>query len=155
MENLIPPEWPDSPHEIASGIFFTEHEVDAGLYDTTSLSAWLQDVANVEGFCIHRIDYILCTDAYLLSINQQYLDHDYYTDIITFPLQDNPIIAEIYISIDRVKENALVMGIAWENELHRVMVHGVLHLCGYNDHEEEVEKVMRSKEEEHLRRLKR
>ncbi|HQW03710.1 MAG TPA: rRNA maturation RNase YbeY, partial [Saprospiraceae bacterium] len=92
-------------------------------------------------------------DEFLLEINRNHLDHDYYTDIITFPLNDNPLIAEIYISIDRVQENATGLNIPFEDELHRVMIHGVLHLCGYDDHEEEDIRVIRKKEEFYLKKL--
>ena len=94
------------------------------------------------------LNYIFCSDKYLLDINRRFLDHDFYTDIITFPLgeNENEIEAEIYISIDRVKENSKKLKIDFKTELHRVMFHGVLHLIGYDDKTKTQEKAMRKKE---------
>ncbi len=82
------------------------------------------------------LNFIFCTDAYLLELNRKYLNHDYYTDIITFPYRQypQPLEADIYISIDRVNENALQRGISFQDELLRVIIHGVLHLLGFDDH---------------------
>lgn len=151
MEDLIP-DWPDTEEDEA-GIFFTSHDVDFVVSETDKLSAWIQHAINTEGVDLHRIDMVFCTDAFLLDINIRHLDHDYYTDIITFPLNDNPLIAEIYISIDRVRDNAKTLNIPFETELHRVMIHGVLHLCGYDDHEEEDIRIIRKKEELYLKEL--
>ena len=103
----------------------------------------------------HRIDtinYIFCSDEYLLSINQVYLQHDTYTDIITFDLSNNKteIVSDIYISIDRVKENAQKFNSNMEHELHRVLFHGILHLCGLKDKSKQDAALMRSKEEYYL-----
>ena len=103
----------------------------------------------------HRIDtinYIFCSDEYLLSINQEYLQHDTYTDIITFDLSNNKteIVSDIYISIDRVKENAQKFNSNIEHELHRVLFHGILHLCGLKDKSQQDAALMRSKEEYYL-----
>ena len=103
----------------------------------------------------HRIDtinYIFCSDEYLLSINQEYLQHDTYTDIITFDLSNNKteIVSDIYISIDRVKENAQKFNSNIEHELHRVLFHGILHLCGLKDKSKQDAALMRSKEEYYL-----
>ena len=103
----------------------------------------------------HRIDtinYIFCSDEYLLSINQEYLQHDTYTDIITFDLSNNKIeiVSDIYISIDRVKENAQKFNSNMEHELHRVLFHGILHLCGLKDKSKQDAALMRSKEEYYL-----
>ena len=103
----------------------------------------------------HRIDtinYIFCSDEYLLSINQEYLQHDTYTDIITFDLSNNKteIVSDIYISIDRVKENAQKFNSSMEQELHRVLFHGILHLCGLKDKSKQDAALMRSKEEYYL-----
>ena len=97
---------------------------------------------------IHSLNIIFCSDDYLLSINQQYLNHDYFTDIITFDLSEqNEVTADIYISIDRVRENAKALGVSIKNELHRVVFHGALHLCGYKDKKPAEIKIMRAKEE--------
>ena len=151
MEDLIP-DWPGTEEE-ESGIFFTVHDVDFELPDPDKVSVWIAEAIEEEGFGLHRIDYIFCSDAYLLEVNQTHLDHDFFTDIITFPLNADPIMAEIYISIDRVKENAAGLNIPFEDELYRVMIHGVLHLCGYDDHEEEDIRVIRSKEEEYIEKI--
>jgi len=98
------------------------------------------------------INYILCTDKYLLNINRQFLQHDYYTDIITFGLSDpdEPISAEIYISVDRVKDNALEFGSSYKKEMHRVLFHGALHLCGYKDKKKKDAVIMRKMEDKYI-----
>lgn len=97
---------------------------------------------------IQEINYIFCTDEYLLKINQDYLSHDYYTDIISFDHSINQTIlsGDIYISIDRVKENAAKFKVPFKSELHRVLIHGVLHYLGYKDKTKEEVQIMRSKE---------
>ncbi len=97
-----------------------------------------------------EITFIFCSDDYLLGINQSYLNHDTYTDIITFPLELDPIESNIFISIDRVKENAKQLKITFSSELRRVMAHGILHLLGYKDKTEEEKKNMRKAEEKAL-----
>ena len=151
MENLIP-DWPET-EEDESGIFFTSNDVTFEPDDPQRLIQWILDTVEAEGHELNRLEIVFCSDEVLLEINRNHLDHDYYTDIITFPLNDNPLIAEIYISIDRVQENAAGLNIPFEDELHRVMIHGVLHLCGYDDHEDSDIIVIRKKEEEYLRIL--
>ena len=104
-----------------------------------------------------RVSYIFCTDEFVLSINKQFLNHDFYTDIITFPLgeTDKEIEAEIYISVDRVKDNADKFKSDFSDELNRVIFHGVLHLMGYKDKSKADKETMRGKENEWLRRFKR
>ncbi|MEM9324584.1 MAG: rRNA maturation RNase YbeY [Bacteroidota bacterium] len=115
--------------------------------DTASIAHWLEDIAANEGLEIDEINYVFCSDEHLLSINRQYLHHDYYTDIITFDYSEDVILAgDIYISLDRVRENASTFKDTFERELHRVMVHGLLHLMGYQDKSDEEAKEMRSKE---------
>lgn len=99
----------------------------------------------VEAICI---DYIFCTDEYLLEINRNALNHDYYTDIITFPLHEKgrPVEAEIYVSLDRIRDNAIANNATFKNELVRVISHGALHLCGYKDKHKADIAVMRNKE---------
>ena len=98
------------------------------------------------------INYIFCDDEYLLEINQQYLDHDTLTDIISFDYcVGNELHGDIFISVERVRENALDFDVKFEEELLRVMAHGVLHYCGYKDKSEEDEKLMRQKEEEKIK----
>ncbi|MDZ4748311.1 MAG: rRNA maturation RNase YbeY [Saprospiraceae bacterium] len=151
MADLIP-DWPET-EEDETGIFFTSNDVAFEPSDPERLIHWILHTIEAEGHELHRMDIIFCSDAFLLEINRDHLDHDYYTDIITFPLNDHPLIAEIYISTDRVQENAAGLHIPFEEELLRVMIHGVLHLCGYDDHEEEDIRVIRSKEEMYLGKL--
>ena len=153
MENIIVPSWPGI-HREKPNIFFTIHDIEFDLNDQDNLVDWLTDAILEEGYELDRIDYIFCSDDFLLEINRTHLQHDDYTDIITFPLEENPIAGEIYISIDRVKENAVAFQTKFEDELHRVMIHGVLHLCGYDDHEEEDIGEIRAKEEEFLKELR-
>ena len=151
MENLIP-DWPET-EEDESGIFFNSNDVAFEPADPERLIQWILNTVEAESHELNRLDIVFCSDEFLLEINRNHLDHDYYTDIITFPLNDNPLIAEIYISIDRVQENAAGLNISFEDELHRVMIHGVLHLCGYDDHEEEDIRMIRKKEEFYLKQL--
>ena len=105
------------------------------LKERRRLKLFLARLFQKEGRSLAELQYIFCSDEYLLAINQQYLDHDFYTDIITFDLSEknHPINAEIYISVDRLRENALKYDNPLKKELHRVMIHGALHLCGYMD----------------------
>lgn len=129
---------------------FTLHEVDFDLPNQNSLHNWLVDVCKKEGKKLVSLSYVLVSDSYLLKMNQDYLDHDTYTDIITFDLSDSEAIeGEIYISIDRVKENAAKFENRVLKEFLRVVVHGLLHLIGYDDHSNEEKRLMREKEDFH------
>jgi len=128
------------------------YETDFKLEDETTYSDWLSKVISSEIKNEGEINYIFCDDDYLLEINQQYLDHDTLTDIISFDYSiGNELHGDIFISIERVLENALDFNVNFEEELKRVMAHGVLHYCGYKDKSEEDEKVMRQKEEEKMK----
>ena len=118
------------------------------------LKKFILSLAKREGQKVEQISYVFCTDAYLLTINREFLDHDDYTDIISFPLSKphQPLVSEIYISIDRVKQNAAFYKSSFEKELHRVIFHGTLHLCGYRDKSQKDISLMRRKEEEYLNR---
>ncbi len=121
------------------------------LKNKTGLKTFIFSVFKREKKRVASINYIFCSDQYLLQINKDFLLHDYYTDIITFDLSDkNAIVGEIYISVDRVKDNANVQGTSFSNELLRVMFHGVLHLCGYGDKTKSEITVMRQKEDYYL-----
>jgi len=122
------------------------------LSDRTRLKSFIAILFKKEGRKLADIRYIFCSDDYLLEINRQYLQHDYYTDIITFGLSDpgQPINAEIYISVDRVKENAREFNTSFKRELHRVIFHGALHLCGYKDKKRQDQQVMRKMEDKYL-----
>ena len=119
-------------------------------------SNWLRAVAEREGRRIGEISVVFCSDPYILSVNQQYLGHDYYTDIITFDYCEGSVLSgDLIISIDTVRANAAEYGAAsFEEELSRVIVHGVLHLIGYDDHSPADQKQMRQKENEALALLK-
>jgi len=118
-------------------------------FSKTALKKWLQEVAVSENKSIAHLNYVFCNDSYLLGVNQKFLNHDTYTDIITFDNSHGDFLsADIYISIDRVAENATISNAAFDNELLRVIVHGVLHLCGYKDKTKEEAALMRLKEDE-------
>lgn len=111
------------------------------------LTNWISKVCITENYNLGDISLIFCSDEYLLDMNRTHLDHDYYTDIITFDYTDNQIVSgDLFISIDRVRENATDFSVSFEHELYRVIIHGVLHLCGYKDKSDDEEKLMRTKE---------
>ncbi len=123
------------------------------LKNRNSLKVFLTALLHKEGKReLEYLSYIFCSDFYLLEINRQFLNHDFYTDIITFDLSsDNSILnAEIYISIDRVKENAQNIGVPFNVELHRVIFHGVLHLCGFKDKTKAQKIIMRQMEDQYI-----
>lgn len=115
------------------------------------LKAWLYAVIVEEQNKLESINFIFCNDEYLHQINLEYLQHDNFTDIITFPYNTQPIEGDIFISIERVRENAQQYQVAFERELHRVMVHGVLHLLGYLDKSKEEKEQMTQKEDYYLK----
>ena len=119
------------------------------------VSSWLINTAQNEGYEISDLNIIFCSDNQLLTVNQEHLNHDYFTDIITFDYtEEKSIEGEIYISVDRVKDNAKKEAASFVSEMHRVLVHGVLHLCGFKDKSPKDAKIMREKENHHLSRLK-
>lgn len=134
-------------------IYFSAHEVKVGLKDRTRLKGFIQELFKREEQGLSNLQYVFCTDEYLLQINQEFLNHDTYTDIVTFELSPDPAVTEgeIYISIDRVKENADQYEVTENYELHRVMFHGALHLCGYKDKTKKDVELMRQKEDEYLK----
>ncbi len=121
--------------------------------DSLLVKSQLAVVLTKERIDYSEITYIFSNDAYVLRLNQEYLKHDYFTDILTFTLSlpNSPVHSEIYISIDRVKENAAELGIPFENELFRVMIHGLLHLAGYDDHSAKEKSQMRAREDFYLK----
>ncbi|UII81589.1 rRNA maturation RNase YbeY [Flagellimonas sp. CMM7] len=125
---------------------------DFVLEGKTQYSDWITRIIESEGFVQGQLDYVFCTDDYLLSINQEYLNHDTYTDIITFDYSDGKSISgDIFISTERVEENALAYKVSREEEFLRVMSHGVLHLIGFGDKTKEEQELMRKKEEEKIK----
>lgn len=114
--------------------------------------SWLSKVCSNEGKQLSELALVFCSDEYLLDINRKYLNHDYYTDIITFDyVEGDKIVGDLLISVERVRENAEQMGVGFSDELNRVIVHGVLHLIGFKDKSESDEQLMREKENEYLR----
>src|SRR5690606_35156958 len=118
--------------------FFTE-DTTYHIKQKLALKHWIKAATASEGFKIGEINVVLCSDTYLLAINQQYLHHDTYTDIVTFDNseQEDTIAGDICIRVDRVQENALKFAVPERDELHRVIIHGILHLCGYGDKKRE------------------
>ncbi|MEE9438030.1 MAG: rRNA maturation RNase YbeY [Saprospiraceae bacterium] len=130
-------------------VLFHHEDVEYTIPDNQKLEKWLIDIAIAENKEILNINYIFCSDEYLLNINKEYLDHDFYTDIITFPYKEGKQIeSDIFISIDRVIENAKTYKTAIEHELLRVIAHGLLHLLGYGDKSEEESLKMSAMEEQ-------
>ena len=130
-------------------IQFTADDIDFTLPHSTSISNWIEKIVSLHEGGIAEIVYIFCSDERLLEINKSSLSHDYYTDIITFPYkQGTEIESDIFISVDRVRENAKQFDTAFETELLRVIAHGLLHLTGYADKTEDEKSVMRKQEEE-------
>jgi len=129
-------------------IQFFEEDISYKLKNKTQVRQWLTDTIIAEGYKLKELTYVFCSDAYLLQINQQYLDHDTYTDIITFDNseEDLIIVGDIFISIERIRENALKFEVPETTELHRVMVHGALHLLGYKDKGDTHKKKMTQKD---------
>ena len=126
-------------------------DTDFKLKARTKIKMWLKLVAESEVFTLGNVSVIFCSDNYILDINQRFLQHDYFTDIITFDYsEDGKISGDLFISIDSVRENSFEYGTDFEDELHRVIVHGVLHLIGYDDHTDEDIKMMRAKENYYL-----
>lgn len=128
------------------------YEADFKLEDEILYSDWVDRIVSSENVELKQLTYIFCDDAYLLKINQKYLKHDDYTDIITFDYTERMQIGgDIFISIERIKENAVEFKVPEEEELRRVMAHGVLHLIGYGDKEPKDIAIMRIKEEEKMK----
>lgn len=123
------------------------------LSNKSTISSWIDNAIQEEGFKPGPISIVLCSDEYLLEVNRTYLKHDYYTDIISFDYTDNQIVSgDLLVSVDRVAENALEMGIDPYDELDRVFIHGVLHLCGYKDKTSKDQQVMRKRENHYLQK---
>jgi probable rRNA maturation factor len=133
-------------------IFFFNEDTTYQLRQRKDIRYWLSKVARKEKHSIIELNYIFCSDEHLLQINNDYLKHDYYTDIITFDNSEKKgsIEGDIFISIDRVRENAASQKSSIKDELHRVMVHGLLHLTGYKDKTAAEKETMRKKEDSSL-----
>jgi len=133
-------------------VHFCTEDITFSLKEKLKHKAWLNEVAKQEGKRILELTYVFCSDDYLLQINQEYLNHDTLTDIVTFDNSEDPnkIEGDIFISIDRVKENGDALGTK-ETELERVMVHGLLHLLGYKDKKKEDKALMTEKEDFYIK----
>lgn len=133
-------------------ISFFEEDIPFKLKNKAQVRQWITDTITAEGYKLKELTYIFCSDAYLLQINQQYLDHDTYTDIITFDNseEEGRIIGDIFISVERIRENAQKFNVSETDELHRVIIHGVLHLLGYTDKTAVSKENMTQKEDEYL-----
>ena len=133
--------------------FFTEDLVYT-LKHKTKIRTWLLQTITAEGYQLEELNFILCSDEYLLGINQQYLNHDTYTDVITFDNSDSEktIVGDIFISLERIQENAKAFKGTTFDELCRVMVHGTLHLLGYKDKSKAEKALMTQKEDDYLSR---
>ena len=131
--------------------FFTE-DTPYQLRQRTEIRAWLKTIAKKEKYSILELNYIFCSDEYLLQINKDFLDHDYYTDIITFDNSEvkGKIEGDIFVSIDRVRDNAKQQQTSLKDELHRVLAHGLLHLTGYKDKSKKERAGMHAKEDSSL-----
>jgi rRNA maturation RNase YbeY len=127
------------------------YELDFSLQNEDAFSSWISSVIVSENKKEGDINYIFCDDEYILEINKQYLNHDYYTDIISFDYSvGNELHGDVFVSIDRIRENAVDFKVPFEDELKRVIIHGVLHYCGYKDKTSEEEVLMRVKEDEKI-----
>jgi rRNA maturation RNase YbeY len=134
-----------------SKVYFFFEQKDTPLRNRSALKIFIEYLFKREKKKLGSVNYIFCSDKRLLQINREFLRHDYYTDIITFDLSEKGFVqAEIYISLDRVRDNARLLGISIKSELHRVIIHGALHLCGYNDKNPADVKKMRSREDYYL-----
>jgi len=133
-------------------IDFFEEDINFKLKNKALVRQWINDTIRAEGFKLSGITCIFCSDNYLLNINQQYLNHDTYTDIITFDHSDRDhiILGDIFISVDRIRENAAQFNVTETTELHRVIIHGVLHLLGYKDKTPADKQKMTEKEDFYL-----
>lgn len=135
-----------------AGIHFFNEDITFRLKNSLKIKGWIKQAILAEAHQLQELNFIFCSDDYLLGINKQYLEHDYYTDIITFDNSDKEqaIVGDIFISIDRISDNAAQLHIPFDRELHRVLIHGVLHLLGYKDKSSADKKRMTAKEDEYL-----
>lgn len=135
-------------------ITFENEDVELKLKDKLILKKWIKQVAQGYGFRAGDLTYIFCSDEKILEVNRQYLNHDYYTDIITFDYDEDGLVSgDMFISVDTVRSNAEQYAPSFTDEMHRVIIHGVLHLCGLKDKAPDDEKKMRAAEEKALAEL--
>lgn len=132
-------------------ILFNDIDLKTNFKNRNDIKKWIKKTVVKEGYKLGELSFNFCSDEELLKINIEHLNHDFYTDIITFELnEDDIVIGDIYISIDRVKDNAKKQGTTFTNELMRILIHGVMHLCGYKDKTKKDAALMREKEDYYL-----
>ncbi|MBK8609475.1 MAG: rRNA maturation RNase YbeY [Chitinophagaceae bacterium] len=133
-------------------IQFYFHDRRPALKERKKLKLFIENMFRKEKRALETLSYIFCSDEYLLTINKEFLEHDFYTDVITFDMgaKSEPTVGEVYLSVDRIRENAKTEAISVTEELHRVIFHGALHLCGYKDKIKTDKKKMRSAENRYL-----
>lgn len=133
---------------------FHDLDIKSPLKERGRLKLAIEKLFVREKRVLDNISYIFCSDEHLLEMNRQFLKHDFYTDVITFDLSfsANEIVGEVYVSVDRIKDNAKSIGVSFKEELHRVIFHGALHLCGYKDKSPVDAKIMRAKEDKYLKK---
>jgi probable rRNA maturation factor len=146
-------DFPEIVDQFESGVEFYSEEIDFELQNEEEIAEWIMQTVADEGKKFHHCSFVFCSDEYLHKINLEYLSHDDYTDVITFPYAENPVEGDIYISIERLKDNARSLGIPFLHELHRVIIHGTLHLCGYTDKTPLDKTKMTEKEDFYLSKL--
>lgn len=131
--------------------FFTE-DIKFNLKAKLAVKQWIKNTITAENYSLEELNFIFCSDEYLLRINQEFLQHDYYTDVITFDNSEveNNILGDIFISVDRIVDNAKQANTTAENEMHRIMIHGTLHLLGYKDKTKKHKEEMTGKEDFYL-----
>lgn len=133
--------------------FFNE-DVDLPKIKKRNTVAWIKQVIDEHCKKVGDVSFIFCSDTYLLDVNKQYLDHDYFTDVITFDYVEGDVVSgDIFISVDRVEENAKSFSTSFSNELNRIIIHGILHLLGYNDKTDTDKMIMTGKEDLYLNLL--
>jgi len=137
-------------------VFFFEEDITFKPKNKNALREWIKETIVAEGYKLKELNYIFCSDRFLIEINRQYLNHDTYTDIITFDNSEKQgtIVGDIFISIERIRENAAKFSVSEANELHRVIIHGTLHLLGYKDKNKADKQLMTSKENFYLAQVK-
>lgn len=147
-------DFPDFDELAEAAVQFHAEAINFVLPDSETISHWIESTIISENCQLNSLNFIFCNDTYLHKINVEFLNHDTLTDVITFPYaaEGEPIEGDIYISIDRIKENANKFNVTFFKELKRVMIHGVLHLCGYGDKNEVEQKIMRTKENFYLKK---
>lgn len=132
-------------------IYYQSEDIKMPKIAKRKVSTWVKEVAKLHGYKVGDISYIFCSDEKILEVNRQYLQHDYYTDIITFDYTEERVISgDLFISLDTVRTNAEQFNVSYESEFYRVVIHGILHLCGINDKGPGEREVMEAHENESL-----